>query len=269
MKKQIMNLFFCLFIAVFTLSMLSSFALAQKRFEGYLEQTTVRKSDMPMQPREVTEKEKVFYKAGKFKTMNLTTGKSMIYRFDKELMWTIDHNDKSFTEVTFAQMKEGMQKMRSAMKQEMKDISPEERKMMEKLMGKKMGKMLGGDEGGFEISIKRTGKKKNIMGYSCEQVFLNMNDEPMMEMWITNKYSMGNDFLKVYEKMGFMKGELPEDAKKIQGIPLATSMTIDMGMGKMESETKVTKLEKTSVSDREFEVPKGYNKKNSKMPFGK
>ena len=265
MKKGITNLTFSLLIVVFTLSLANTLALGQKRFEGYLEQTTIRKSDMPMQPPKVTEKEKVFYKAGKFKTKNLTTGKSMIYRFDKELMWTIDDKNKSYTEVTFAQMQEGMNKMRSAMK----DVSPENRKMMEKFMGKKMGKMFGGDEGGMEISIKRTGKKKKIMGYSCEQVFMNMNDEPMMEMWITKKYSMGDDFLKVYQKMGFMKGDLPKDAEKIQGIPLVTSMKIDMGMGKMETETKVTKLVKTSVSDGEFEVPRGYKKKSSRMPFGR
>ena len=269
MKKQITHLCIAMLITVIALGLLNSISFAQKRFEGYMEQTTVRKSNMPMQPPEVTEKEKVFYKKGKFKSMNLTTGKSMIYRFDKELMWTIDNNNKSYTEVTFAQMQESMQKMQSTMQQEMKNVSPEQRKMMEKLMGKKMGKMFGGDEGGFEITINRTGKKQKFMGYNCEQVFLNLNEEPMMEMWISDKYSMGNDFLKVYQKMGFMKGELPKDAEKIQGIPLATKMTVDMGMGKMESESKVTKLEKTSVPDSEFEVPSGYKKKKSGMPFGK
>jgi hypothetical protein len=67
--------------------------------------------------------------------------------------------------------------------------------------------------------------------------------------------------------MGFMKGKLSDDAKKINGIPLATKMTIDMGMGKMDSETNVTKLVKTSVSDSEFEIPKGYKKEKSGMPF--
>jgi len=241
--------------------------MAQKTFEGYWEQTTVRTSTMPMQPKEVTENEKIFYKPGKFKSMNLTTEKTMIYRFDKELMWTIDHTDKSYTEVTFAQMQEGMEKMRTAMKQEMKDISPEERQMMEKVMGKKLGKMFGGDEPALEVTVKRTGKTRKVIGYNCEQIFLNLNEEPMMEMWITDKYSMGNDFLEVYQKMGFMKGKLSEDAKKIKGIPLATKMTFDMGMGKMESDSEVTKIVKTSVSDNEFEVPKGYKKKASGMPF--
>jgi hypothetical protein len=266
-KKQITTLFVYSLVIVITLGFLNTYSLAQKQFEGYLEQTTIRTSNMPMQPPKVTENEKVFYKSGKFKSMNLTTKKAMIYRFDKELMWTIDHDDKSYTEVTFAQMQEGMQKMRTAMKQEMKDVSPEERKMMEKFMGKKLGKMFSGDDQSLEITVKRTGKTKKILDDNCELIFLNLNDDPMMEIWITDKYSMGNDFLEVYQKMGFMKGKLSDDAKKIQGIPLATKMTIDMGMGKMESESTVTKLVETSVSDSEFEVPNDYKKKESGMPF--
>ena len=267
MKKQINSLLTCLLITIFTLSFLNTYVFAQKNFEGYLEQTTVRKSNMPMQPAKVTEQEKIFYKSGKYKMMNLTTGKDMIYRFDKELYWTINHKNKSYAEMTFTQMQEGMNKMRSAMKEEMKDMSPQERKMMEKMMGKNLGKMFGGEQPEIEMSVKRTGKKKTILGYRCELIYLNLNDEPMLEMWITDKFSMGNDFLQVYEKMGFMKGKLSKEAKKINGIPLANKMTMDMGMGKMESETAVTKVVKTSVSNSEFEVPKGYKKKESGMPF--
>lgn len=267
MKKLINLLSISLIIGFFSLILLNANVFAQKNFEGYLEQTTVRISDMPMQPPKVTENEKIFYKSGKFKTSNLTTGKDMIFRFDKELSLTVDHKDKSYTEITFAQMQEGMDKMKSAMKESMKDMSPEERKMMEKMMGKNLGKMFGGQEPAIEMSVKRTGKKKTILGYNCELIYLNINDEPMMEMWVTDKLSMGTDFLEVYEKMGFMKGNLSDEAKKINGIPLANKMTMDMGMGKMESETTVTKVVKSSVSDSEFEIPRGYKKKESGMPF--
>jgi len=267
MKKLINSISICLLAAFFGLILLNTSVFAQKTFEGYLEQTTIRISNMPMQPPKVTENEKIFYKSGKFKTSNLATGKDMVFRFDKELTWSIDHKNKSYTEMTFAQMQEGMDKMKSAMKESMKDMSPEERKMMEKMMGKNLGKMFGGEEPGIEMSVKRTGKKKTILGYNCELIYLNLNDEPMMEMWVTDKLSMGTDLLEVYEKMGFIKGNLTDEAKKINGIPLANKMTMDMGMGKMESETEVNKVVKTSVSDSEFEIPRGYKKKESGMPF--
>ena len=182
-------------------------------------------------------------------------------------MWTVDNKNKSYTEMTFAQMQESMDKMKSVMKDQMKDMSPEQRQAMEKMMGKNLGKMFGGDESSFDITVKRTGKNKTILGYNCEQIFLNLNNEPMMEMWVTDKLSMGTDWLEVYQKMGLMKGNLSDEAKKINGIPLVNKITMDLGMGKMESETEVTKVVKTSVSDSEFEVPKGYEKKNFGMQF--
>ncbi len=269
MKKLVVSLFSYALITFFILFFLKNHSLAQKGFEGYLEQTTIRTSNMPMQPPKATENEKVFYQPGKFKVMNMTTDQDMILRFDKELSWTINHKDKSYTEITFAQMQEGMNSMRSAMKEHMKDMDPEQRKEMEKMMGKNLGKMFGGEESLFEMTVKRTGKSKTILGYNCEQVFLNLDDEPMMELWVTDKLSMGSEFIEVYEKLGLVKGKLSEEAKKIKGIPLANKMTVDTGMGKMESETTVTKVEKTSIAGSEFEVPKGYTKKASGMPFKK
>jgi len=269
MKTTIKSMFSYLLVTVFVSFFLVDRLPAQKSFEGYLEQTTVRKSTMPMQPPKVTENEKVFYQLGKFKVMNLTTGQDMILRFDKELSWSIDHKTKSYTEITFAQMQEGMNSMKSAMKEHMKDMSPEERKAMEKMMGKSLGTTFDEDEPAFEMTVKRTGKNKTILGYNCELIYLNLNNEPMMELWVTDKLSMGSEWFEVYEKMGFMKGKISDEARKIKGLPLANKMTVDMGMGKMESETTVTKVEKTSISDSEFDVPKGYTKKASGMPFNK
>jgi hypothetical protein len=46
-------------------------------------------------------------------------------------------------------------------------------------------------------------------------------------------------------------------------------MSMNLGMGKMDSESQVTKVVETSVSDSEFEVPGGYTKQKSRMPFNK
>lgn len=241
---------------------------SQKKFEGYWEQQTVRKSTMPMQPKEAKEIEKTFYKPGKMKMLNQTTGRTTIFRFDKELVWTIDEKKKTYEEMTFAQMQQGMDQMRSEMKNEMKNMSPEERKIMEKMMGNKMGGMFS-EEQTFEITVQRSGKTKRILDYNCEQIFLMFDKEPVMEMWVTDKFNMGNEYLDVYQKMGIMKGKFSEEAKKIRGIPLLTKMSMNLGMGKMDSESQVTKIVATSVSDSEFDVPREYKKQNSRTPFGK
>jgi len=144
-------------------------------------------------------------------------------------------------------------------------MDPEEKEMMKKMMGNKAGSFFG-NGGSLAISFKHTGKTKTIKGYKCHQVVMNMSGEPMMDMWLTNKYSLGDDFLKIYQKMGLIKGEIPKDSK-LKGFPILTKMNMNMGMGKMETETTVTKIVKTKVSDSEFEVPRGYKKLDNPMNF--
>lgn len=266
MEKRLIKLSAYVLIMIFGFAFLNHVLLAQKKFEGYWDQQVVRKSTLPGQPPSVTENEKAYYKIGKMKIANLTTGNIIIIRLDKELMWTIDEKNKSYTEMTFADMERSMDEAKSAMKDEMKDMDPEQRKMMEKLMGKKLGSALGSGDGA-EITVKQTGKKKKILDYDCEQIIMYLNNQQLMEMWMTDKYDLGSEFLKLYERMGFLKGKLSEDAKKIRGISILSKASFDTGMGKIDTETKVTKIESTSVSDSEFDVPKGYAKKKMAMPF--
>ncbi len=267
-----MRKFICLAMNGFVLfgivGMLTFVSADAQTFEGYLEQTVVTKSTMPMQPNQKTEQHKSFYKPGKFKSADLTNGQEMILRLDKELMWTVNHKEKSYTELTFADMQQGMKNMQSAVQEEMKKMSPEERKAMEQMMGKGMAKMFS-DQPAFEISFQRTGKIKTILGYDCEQVFFNLDNEPIMEMWVTSKLNMGSEWADIYEKMGMMKIKFSAEARKLRGLPLITRVTTDTGMGRIETITETTRVVKTFVSDSEFEVPKGYIKKSPAMPFNK
>lgn len=266
MEKRLIKFSAYVLVIIIGLGFLNHVLLAQKKFEGYWDQQVIRKSTLPGQPPSVTENEKAYYKTGKMKIANLTTGKHIIIRLDKELMWNVDDKSKSYTEVTFAEMERSMDEAKSAMKDQMKDMDPEERKMMEKLMGKKLGSAFGSGEG-TEITVKQTGKRKKILDYDCEQVIMYLNNQQLMEMWMTDKYDLGSEFLKLYERMGFLKGKLSEEAKKIRGISVLSKASFDSGMGKIDTETKVTKIEATSVSDSEFDVPKGYAKKKMAMPF--
>jgi len=245
--------------------MFTSNIFAQKKFEGYWETTTNSKSTMAMAPKKNNEKQKNFYKAGKIKNVNLTENKTTIFRFDKDLMWDINHNDKTYNEMTFDQMQMEMKNAKNKMVEAMKDMDPQQQEMMKKMMGNKMGTMLGQSETPM-ISFKNTGKKKTIKGYNCSLVIMYMGEDPLMEMWMTNKYNLGDDFIKIYQKMGVIKGKIPKNSK-LKGFPILTKMKIDMGMGKMESETTVTKIVKTSVSDKEFELPKGYRKIENSRAF--
>ncbi|MBC8183229.1 hypothetical protein H8E88_19160 [candidate division KSB1 bacterium] len=252
-------------IMLFTISMFKSNVFAQKKFEGYWESVTNSKSTMPMAPKKTNEKQKSFYKPGKIKIINLTKNKTTILRFDKGLMWEIDDNNKTYSEMTFDQMQMEMKNAKTKMAEAMKEMDPEQREMMKKMMGGKMGAMFGDSETPM-ISFKNTGKKKTIKGYNCTQFLMYLGKDPMMEMWLTKKYNLGDDFIKIYQKMGLMKGKMPKNSK-LNGFPILMKTKVDLGMGKMEEETIVTKIVKTGVSDKEFELPKGYKKIENQMAF--
>lgn len=262
MKNQFRNnlsLFVCLLIFYLIANDLT---WAQSKFEGYWEAETIQNSTFPGQPAKKIEKQTVYYKSGNMKIKDLTDKTDMIIRLDEGYSMTVDHNAKTYTVIKFEDMEKGMQQAKSGMAEQMKKMSPEEREQMQKMMGGKMGAMMGGEMP--QISFKSTGKSKTIQGYNCSQVLMYLGGDPFMEMWLTKKYTLGDDFLKIYQKMGFIKGQLPKDSD-VKGFPIYSKMEMDMGMGKMDSETTVVKLVPTSVSDNEFAAPKGYKKIESKM----
>jgi hypothetical protein len=265
MKNHSIKVTIFFLVMFFVLSVINVNVFAQKKFEGYWESITKSNSTMAMVPKKDNEKQKSFYKSGKMKNLNLTDNKTMIFRFDKGLTWEINHNDKTYYEMTFEQMQAGMKNAKNKMAEAMKDMDPQQKEMMKKMMGNKMGSMFG-DSDTPMISFKNTSKKKTIKGYNCTLVLMYLGKDPMMEMWMTDKYNLGNDFVKIYQKMGVIKGNIPKNSK-LKGFPILTKTKIDMGMGKMESETTVTKIVKTSVSDKEFELPKGYKRLENKMDF--
>ena len=161
MKYHLTKVVVFFVVMFYLISVMDADLLAQKKFEGYWESITNSKSTMAMVPKKDNEKEKSFYKSGKMKNVNLTENKSMIFRFDKGLTWDIDHNDKTYSEMTFEQMQEGMKNAKNQMAEAMKDMDPQQREMMKKMMGKKMDTMFG-DSDTPMISFKNTSKKKTI-----------------------------------------------------------------------------------------------------------
>ena len=75
-----------------------------------------------------------------------------ITRMDKELIWNINLTDKTYTEMTFDQVKRMMEKMKSQVRKK-----PEEE-----------------TEAEFQFDAKKTGQKKKIGGYECEEHIVKM-----------------------------------------------------------------------------------------------
>ncbi len=157
-----------------------------------------------------------------------------ITRLDKELIWSIDMSQKTYTQVTFDEMRK---MMGQGMVEE--DTAPEEEMEAE-----------------FTVDVKKSGQKKKIGGYDCEEFVITMvgqgkdamsgeaqEFEVFTHLWVSQKvkgYDQIESFQKkMAEKMGWegMYGpgvtqaltrygmeteELTKKMNQIKGFPMLT-----------------------------------------------
>jgi hypothetical protein len=195
-----------------------------------------------------------------------------ITRLDKELIWTLDSDKKSYTELTFEQMKKMMESMGSlggVLNQAKADSL---RKAMEKLSA--------------TVEVNKTGEKKTISGLECERVILTLRSEIKDTIravtdttWVKNDLWMvpidkspselRNFDLKMAEKMGFAEGgamagllnqyadamkKLQDKIKELKGYPLASTFSIVMTThaeqkAKAETQVKDTTQQQTAQEE--------------------
>lgn len=106
-----------------------------------------------------------FYMPHMFKSATVDMGGSVIVRLDKKLIYQIDANEKTYSEMTFdeweAQMKKMNEKMNAQsdeLKKKMEGMPEEQRKMMEQMMGNKMAPK--GKDG--KVEVVKTGESKKV-----------------------------------------------------------------------------------------------------------
>jgi hypothetical protein len=103
----------------------------------------------------------------KFATGGKATKTSSIARLDKDLMWEVSHQDKSYTEMTFAQMRAMMDSLKTAMAGQPMGAKPAKTEIDTSEVTYAPPK----------FDVKKTGVKETIAGYPCEQTILTMTVE--------------------------------------------------------------------------------------------
>ncbi len=202
----------------------------------------------------------------KMKGVSKETGETYIVRLDKELFITLDPAEKTYTEMTFAEMEAMMKKVggkmdarMAEMKKKLADMPEEQRKMVEQMMGDKMG---GASEA--KIEVQKTGEKKKLSGFTCTKFVATQDGNEIMTLWATKDVSGFDAMKKDWEEFGKrmmamnpMGKGLGDAFKQVDGFPIQTELR---GMT-----STVTKIEKKTAPASEFEVPAGYKKVQSKM----
>lgn len=188
-------------------------------------------------------------------------GTIIIVRLDQERMYSLNPAEKSYWTMTFAEMEQMMKAatakmdaMKDQMQEQLKNMPPEQRDMVEKMYGLTSG---GKKE---PVTIRTTGKTKTILGYQTTQFVARQGDKDMMTLYVTKGIGEFDRLRRDWEQFnkrllsmggGFAEG-MAEAYKKVEGFP--------MEMEIMGATTTVTKVEKKTTADSEFEVPAGYTK---------
>lgn len=216
---------------------------------------------------------KYSYAAKKFKVVNGENGNATILRLDKEVMIMLNPREKTYWEMTFADMEKTAKKADAQMDQKMaelqeklKNMPEEQRKMVEQMMGNKMP----GSKKEPKLEVVKSGDTRKISGYTCTKYMVNQDGKEFLRVWVTKDVkgfeTIRKDMDEFRERMTamnpMMRKGLTEGLKNIDGFPIET----DMGDTMKEV---VTKVEKKSIAASEFEIPEGYKKVKWPMMGGK
>jgi len=223
-----------------------------------------------------------------------------IVRLDRELTWSLNPSEKTYTEMTFQQIRDLMQGMDAEMEDELDEFDDE----------------AGGVD--LKIDVRKTGEKRKIAGYDTEEVVVTVEGEAededtgemvrsrwIMTMWMA-KDAQGLSEIEEFNramtgKMGFPADGADQFAsllssyagglkamtgamEDIEGIPLESHMQIEVEGGESEDGAGaradsrgpgggggggrrkgpwgavVTEVSTGAVSASMFEVPDGYRK---------
>lgn len=198
----------------------------------------------------------------------------MIIRLDKEVIWQVNPEKRTYSEMTFAQIEAMMSKvggkMDAAMAQRqelMRNMTEEQRRMMEQAMGSRMPGSSTQDSAPVQVS--NTGERKTISGFACTKYTARQGENTFLTMWVSRDVrgfdEMREDWKAVSRRMAAMMPrfgkEMADAYKNIDGFPIQTVMT----MMDNTVTTTVTRVERRSTPAGEFEIPSGYTKTKSEM----
>ncbi len=223
--------------------------------------------------------------SGKFSSLMNKRAKetTSITRLDKELIWNIDNDKKTYTELTFDQMKQMMEAMSAILS------NPAQQDSIRQAMARLS----------TTVDVKKTGEKKTIAGLECEHMILSLEgvyadtmgntaDTTWVkdDVWITpekNVPSELHDFeMKMSEKMGFTEGgpmagllnqyadamkKLQDKLKELNGYPMASTFSIVTTTHAQEKQQGEVKPEEETTQETEEENPET-EKKDIKSALG-
>jgi hypothetical protein len=178
---------------------------------------------------------------------------AMMYDNKSKVMTVIDHSRKQIVEMNEASikaMRQQMEAMRSQMQAQLKNLPPEQRKMIEERMGPGPGKI---------SVVAKKGKKDKVGGYPCRHYDMQVNGKSEQQVCVAEIDDTGvskKDYKTLEGMFDFMQkmaesqgaGTAPF-ANSIKGIPVRIK---EQRTGRVQT---VKSIKNEALPDSLFDIP--------------
>lgn len=201
----------------------------------------------------------------------------IIYRRDKNLLWNLNAKERSYAEVTEADLRNVGQTMQGAMQQlkdQMKDMSPEERQFMERMMGDSAKAALE-RTAPAKVAYRKLASGQKVGKWTCDRYEMTLDGKKEGEMCFARAASIGlgaeeartlEAFFAFMAQAARQMGaavlgmKLPGGANEPPGIPVETTSARP---GQPPDHIEVTELKRQAFPASLFEVPAGFKKETA------
>lgn len=184
--------------------------------------------------------------------MNSTDRTSVIFDGDKQVMYILDHGDRTYTEVPL-NLSEAMAGMMGGQ---------EGGQEMAQMMAQMMGAMMQ-----VKASVVETGTVKTVNDWTCRVYELTMNmpmGQTASEICATDQIDVN---VSMYNKIGhaMMAGqqgfeELLREMEKVQGVAVLTVSRANVMGATMVTREELLEHKKMSAPAGSFDIPEGYTR---------
>lgn len=197
-----------------------------------------------------------------------------IFRQDKERFWLIDNKDKTYTEMTKQDLQKMKQQLDSAMalmQEKMKDMPPEQRKMMEQMM---QGKMSAAMPEAPKIVYKKVASGEKINQWMCDKYAGSAAGKDKEEIWTTDWQQvgmteadlkviqgMGEFFAEFAKNMPFLSKVGSKEWEKEHGYAGFPIRTLHYSGTQVRSKMEIKEIRRQDFATSLFELPGGLQKK--------
>jgi hypothetical protein len=213
---------------------------------------------------------------GKLRVEHKDEGTTNVMIFKDDAVHVLDPKDKSYMVIDRATIKQVADQINPALKQmeaQLKNMSPEQRAMVEKMMGNQMPK----GQAATPAEVVKTARKDKIGGYNCSYVEVRRGSGVEQELCLTPPATLtgGQEMFDVAKKMSGLMEEMMsafdspmlrqnmnqqiDPYSKLDGFPVFSRYYQD---GKPSMETTLKSMRSESIAANQFDIPAGYKRKD-------